>query len=139
MNKFPFIMIIVAGLFSCNNNHSSCPIITADFTTDSLIDTNLVLEAPVLPKEYREYFVSEITNHSQNKNIRKKFLSYIFDAVLNMNDKNYLNYFPKTLLEKSTNLKKILNQLYDNIRNGNMKSKFNVLNGEINSFLSQIF
>ena len=57
MNKFPFIMIIVAGLFSCNNNHSSCPIITADFTTDSLIDTNLVLEAPVLPKEYRESIV----------------------------------------------------------------------------------
>lgn len=46
-------MIIVAGLFSCNNNHSSCPVITADFTVDSFIDTDLSLETPVLSKEFR--------------------------------------------------------------------------------------
>lgn len=48
MNKLPFMMIVVAGLFSSNNNHSSCPVITAEITEDSFIDTDLSLETPAL-------------------------------------------------------------------------------------------
>lgn len=62
MNKLPFIMIIVAGLFSCNNNHSSCPVLTDTFTTDSFIDTDQCLKTPVLSKEHR----ASIINLSKN-------------------------------------------------------------------------
>ena len=40
-------------LTACCSNDSSCPVITADFTVDSFIDTDLSLETPVLSKEFR--------------------------------------------------------------------------------------
>lgn len=51
-------MIIVAGLFSCNNNHSSCPVITDTFTIDSFIDTDQCLKTPVLSKEHRASIIN---------------------------------------------------------------------------------
>lgn len=50
-------MIIVAGLFSCNNNHSSCPVVTVDVAMDSFIDTDHGLETPELSEKYRKSII----------------------------------------------------------------------------------
>ena len=64
-----------------------------------------------------------------------KSLSYIFDSTLNMED---LSIFPLKLVEVSTKLKNNLNNIYTNyINGGGMKSKLNLLNEDIYSFLSQ--
>ena len=64
-----------------------------------------------------------------------KSLSYIFDSTLNMGE---LSVFPIKLVQESTKLKNNLNNIYTTyIVGGGMRSKLNVLNEEIYSFLSE--
>lgn len=84
-------MIIVAGLFSCNNNHSSCPVITADFTMDSFIDTDHCFETPALSKEYR----ASIIDLSQ-----KCKPGFVYEAVMScrlISDTTYLLGFIRNI------------------------------------------
>ena len=63
-----------------------------------------------------------------------KSLSFIFDSTLNIGE---LSVYPMKLVQETTNLKNNLNNIFNNIINGGMKRKLNILNENINSFLSE--